>query len=282
MKMTCIRNSVFALALCASIFCTQPTNAVVIFSEDFQGGTVGATLDSLPGWSAVGDSGTQVIGSEGSNKFATTGSQNNSASRYDHIIVNPGLNSNTKLVMTIDVYDPSVNPGGVSTFPRAYGGIFQASAGQFIPPYFGIEQDDATADTGIAEWVAAGEGFTPQHFGPADVLPQDTWFTMRAIFDLGTKSMDVYAKTRDGADPFVQVFAGVSTPFVNPNQDLNLLDVWRQRLNRGTRIDNITVAAVPEPTPWMIVLTAAMFGAIAVRRVGSDYGIGRSREKRLG
>jgi hypothetical protein len=249
------------LTLFVVTFCAEHVTAALLFSEDFQGGTVGATIDTLPGWTAVGDGGTQVIGSEGSNQFATTGSQNNSASRYDHTIVNPGLDASQKLVMTMDVYDPTTNPGGVSTFPRAVGGVFQVASGAFLPPYFGIEHNDATADTGIAEWVASGEDFTPQHFGTADILPQDTWFTVRTVFDLGTKTMTVSAKTRDGADPFVDVLTNVSTPFVSGSQSLSALDTWRHRLNRGTRIDNIRVESVPEPACGAMLIGMALVAA---------------------
>lgn len=262
------RYFILVLALSAMLAGYGTAQATLIFSEDFEGGTVGSDLSTLAGWSAMGDSGTQVIETDGSNKYVTTGSANNAASRYNHSIVNPGLGPGQKLIMTMDVYDPTTNPGGVSTFPRAVGGI-GLSGGGFLPPYFGIEHNDATADTGIAEWVASGESFTPQHFGPADVLPQDTWFTMRAVFDLGTKTMDVYAKTRDGVDPFVAVLSGVSTPFTNANQDLTALNVWRHRLNRGTRIDNIRVEVVPEPTGWMLLFVAMTSLAGGRRRNGS-------------
>lgn len=258
---------IFTTLALPSLIGAGVARSAVIFSEDFEGGTVGNDLSTLAGWSAVGDGGSQVIESDGSNKYATTSSVNNNASRYDRSIVNPGLGPGQKLIMTMDVYDPTTNPGGVSTFPRAVGGIGLSSGG-FLPPYFGIEHNDATADTGIAEWVASGESFTPQHFGPADVLAQDTWFTMRAVFDLGAKTMDVYAKTRDGADPFVAVFSAVSTPFTNANQDLSTLNIWRHRLNRGTRIDNIHVEAVPEPTGLMLlVMTVTILGATRRRLV---------------
>jgi hypothetical protein len=247
--------------------CARPACATIIVSEDFEGGTVGATVDTLPGWSAVGDGGQQVIGSEGPNQFATTSDINNSASRYDLAFSNPGLNSSTKLIMTIDVYDPTTNPAGVSTFPRAYGGL-GVSSGGFIPPVFGINQNNDNDDFDVAEVYATGEDFGPaEYFGPTNVLAQDTWYTLRAIYDLGTMTMDVYSKTRDGVDPFALVLSGVSTPFTDGNQDLTALDVWRHRLNRGTRIDNIVVEAVPEPASLGLMLAAAvMIGGVRIAR----------------
>lgn len=266
MKVRVLGALLAALASFAGVCDLQPAHAALVFSEDFQAGTVGNTVDTLPGWSAVGDGGTQVIASSGSNLFATTGNTNNSASRYDFAIANPGFGPGTVLVMTIDVLDPTTNPAGVSTFPRAVGGILQTSGGAFMPPYFGIEHNDATADTGIAEWTVTGEDFANQQFGPADTLAQDTWFTMRAVWDLDAETMDVFAKTRDGADPFVQVFDDAATPFTSGSQDLSALNVWRHRLNRGTAIDNIRVEAVPEPTSHMLLAIVVMgTGLIGLR-----------------
>jgi hypothetical protein len=247
--------------------CVGQASATVIVSEDFEGGTVGLTVDTLPGWSSLGDGGQQVIGSEGSNQFATTSDINNAASRYDLAIANPGFNSSTKLIMTIDVYDPTTNPAGSSTFPRAYGGV-GVSSGGFIPPVFCINQNNDDDDFDVAEVYATGEDFAPtEHFGPTNVLAQDTWYTMRAIYDLGSMTMDVYAKTRDGVDPFALVLSGVSTPFTDGNQDLTALNVWRHRLNRGTRIDNIVVEAVPEPASVGLVLAGlAIVGGMKLAR----------------
>lgn len=254
MKVRVLCIFLVALIYFADVCDLRTANAALVFSEDFQAGTVGNTIDTLPGWSAVGDGGTQVIASDGSNLFATTGNSNNAASRYDRAITNPGFGPGTVLVMTMDVLDPTTNPAGVSTFPRAVGGIFQSSGGAFMPPYFGIEHNDATADSGIAEWTVTGEDFALQQFGPADALAQDTWFSMRAVWNLDAETMDVFAKTRDGADPFVQLFDDVSTPFTSGSQDLSALNVWRHRLNRGTAIDNIRVEAVPEPASCALLI----------------------------
>lgn len=247
MKVRVLCALIAALTHGADVFDPRTADAALVFSEDFQLGTVGNTVDTLPGWSAVGDGGTQVIANEGSNLFATTGDANNSASRYDFAFANPGFGPGTVLVMTIDVRDPTTNPAGVSTFPRAVGGLFQSSGGAFMPPYFGIEHNDATADSGIAEWTVSGEDFAGQQFGPDDTLAQDTWFTVRSVWDLGAGTMDVFAKTRDGVDSFVQLFDDAATAFTSGSQNLSALNVWRHRLNRGTAIDNIRVEAIPEP-----------------------------------
>ena len=255
-----------ALVLCIGLFTVRRADAILIFMEDFEAGTAGADLDTLAGWALGAEGGRQIIESDGTTKFATTSAINNSASRYDFAISNPGLIPGARVIMAMDVFDPSTNPGGVSTFPRAYGGLMQSGGAAGMPVYVGIEHDDASADSGIAEWVAAGENFSPRHFGVSDTLPQDAWFTVRGVWNLGTQTMDVFAKTRDGADPFVPVLLGVSTPFVAPDQDLVALDVWRQRLNRGTRIDNISVEVVPEPTGWLI-----MIGVVIGTLLGSGH-----------
>ncbi len=256
-----MRVSVWCVSVVALMFVAgvRQANATLIFSEDFEAGTVASDLSTLAGWVALGDSGFQEIGSDGSNKFVTTGNGNNSASRYRHAIANPGLGPGQKLIMTMDVYDPLVNSqSSVNTYPRAYGGVFQLSSGEFIPPYFGINIDDSgPSPVDTSEWVVSGEGFVSEQFTGYDSIAQDTWYTVRSEFNLGAKTMDVYAKTRDGIDPFVALFTNAAAPFVNASQDLTLLDTWMHRMNRGTRIDNIRVEAIPEPSSCAVLLIAA-------------------------
>lgn len=250
---------------CLAVFVTeQKSQAVVLIDVDWQEHEAGTLLNTLPGWAPISGSLNspviQALESAPNEKFLTTGPENSQATRDAFTFINPGFFSGTTLTFTVDMIDPSENlQSGLATFPRAYLGIMESRpGGPSLPSYFGMEHDDATDDPTTAEWAVAGEDFgtpaeAPQMFtGEGSVVP-DAWYTLRSIWNLGTKTKSLEVKLRDSAGPFTPIFSDVPIGFLDPNQPLNLLNSLVIRMNRGTRIDNILVeydaAMAPDDLP---------------------------------
>ena len=219
--------------------------AITLLDIDFQADPAGTLLNDVTGWTQLTESSSggrlQIADEPGGNLFLTTELGNNEAGRYAIDFTNPGFSSSTTLTLTMDVWDPLVNPqSGLSTFPRALAGIFERTGTTGMPPYVGLEHV-SLGQNSVSEWVMAGENFANRQFAATDGVAQDTWYTLQSTWDFsaGTKNMSV--KTRDGVDPFVEVLSASPIGFANPAQDLSDLNSLAVRMNRGTRIDNISV-----------------------------------------
>jgi hypothetical protein len=246
------------VAFCHSEPCSGEATLTLI-DVDWQSFDVGTALTTIPGWSEMGGSAnTPVVAispSEPTNKFLTTGTENNQASRDAFTFVNPGFKSSTKLTFTVDLYDPLVNSqSSLSTFPRAVLGMFELGGDISMPSYFGMEQDDNSSNDTTAEWVVAGENFgepatAPRMFSPEGSIAQDTWYTVQSVWDFQSGTKSLLVKPRNSTGPFTPIFDNVPIGFLNPSQnpaDLNAIGV---RLNRGTRVDNLRVEYTPVAPP---------------------------------
>ncbi len=251
LRMQCVLVSGIAmLALVAT------ARAAVLIDENFQSHAVATTIDTI-GWSnqAPTETGGPPIvreespGDPNTNKYIVTSTLNNQPVRYALPFTNPGFFSGTTLTFTADLWDPLVNenPGQLSTFPRAYMGIYELAKPSAMPPFFGFETNDTDFDDDImtGEWVVSGENFgnppnpTPRTFGGS--LGQDTWYTVKSEWNLGTKKMNLLVKPRGSADPFTQIFTDITLGFDDANQNMAALDAFQIRMLRGTRMDNFKV-----------------------------------------
>jgi hypothetical protein len=227
--------------------------ATVLIDQDFQAHAAGTTIDTI-GWVLVAETGGPPIVREespGGNKYIVTSTLNNQPVRYQLPFTNPGFFSGTTLTFTADLWDPLVteNPGQLSTFPRAYMGIYELAKPSSMPPYFGIETNDGDINDDImtGEWVVSGENFgnppnpTPRMFSAEGSVGQDTWYTVKSEWNLGTKKMNLLVNPRGSADPFTQIFTDVTLGFDDPNQNMAALDAFQIRMLRGTRMDNFKV-----------------------------------------
>jgi hypothetical protein len=238
-------------------------HAVVLIDQNFESQAVLDTIDTF-GWVLVAETGGPPIVREespGGNKYIVTSTVNNQPARYQLPFINPGFFSGTTLTITADLWDPFVteNPGQLSTFPRAVLGIYELAKPSAMPPYFGIETNDGDLNDDVmtGEWVVSGENFgnppnpTPRTFA-SDGPAQDTWYTVKSEWNLGTKKMNMLVKPRDSADPFTTVFSDITLGFDDPNQNMAALDALQIRMLRGTRLDNIKVeydVVMPPGTP---------------------------------
>ncbi len=241
---------------CAALALVSTARATVLIDENFQSDAAATTIDTI-GWVnevPTETGGPPIVreespGNPNTNKYILTSTLNNQPVRYGLPFTNPGFFSGTTLTFTADLWDPLVNenPGQLSTFPRAYMGIYELAKPSGMPPYFGMETNDTNIDDDpmTAEWVVSGESFgnppnpTPRMFG--STVDQATWFTVKSEWNLGTKKMNLLVKPRDSADPFTEIFSDVTLGFDDPNQNMAALDTFQIRMLRGTRMDNFKV-----------------------------------------
>ncbi len=123
-----------------------------------------------------------------------------------------------------------------------------------MPAYFGMEHDDSSSNDTTAEWVVAGENFgepagAGRLFSSEGSIVQDTWYTVKSVWDFQTGMKNLQVKARDAGGPFATVFSNVPIGFLNPNQNLAALNAVGLRLNRGTRLDNLRVEFTPGGLP---------------------------------
>ena len=228
----------------------------VLIDIDWEEHAVDTLLHTIPGWQHVfEDAGNVPVIEEETepapNKFLTTGTVNNQPTRYAFQFTNPGFFSGTTLTFTVDYFDPMFNTqSSLSTFPRAYLGIYELDQPTSMPPYFGIEHDSNSDDVTTAEWVVSGENFSPQMYSFEGSIAQDTWYTARSEWDFAAGTMNLFVKPRDSTESFTEIFSNVPIEFDDPAQDLAALDALQIRMLRGTRIDNILIeydeAMLPE------------------------------------
>lgn len=248
------------VACVGGVLTADIARGVVLYEETFESYEVGTLLNTIPGWVHTFEdpNNVPVVVEETTpttNRFLTTGTVNNQPVRYAYPFTNPGFFSGTTLTFTVDMWDPFINPqSSSSTFPRAYLGIYELAQPSGMPPYFGMETDDTDPfdDPTTAEWVVAGEGFEPRMFSSNPAIEQDTWYSVRSVWNFGAGTMNLQVKQRDSADPFTDVFTDVPIGFEDPEQNLAALDAIQIRMLRGTRLDNIRVeydVVMPPGTP---------------------------------
>ena len=232
---------------CSSCFAWElvPADGATLLDLGFESEPAGTLLNDAPGWiqltESTGSGRLQYADESGGNQFLTTQLGSNDAGRYALGFANPGFSSSTTLTLSMDVWDPLVNPqSGLNTFPRAVAGIFELNGTEGIPPYVGLEQL-SLGQNDIAEWVVAEENFVNRQQGAVDAVAQDTWYTIESVWDFSAGTKNLSVKTRDGADPFVKVLPPSPIGFADPSQHLGDLNSLAVRMLRGTRIDNIKV-----------------------------------------
>lgn len=242
-------NRSFAGVVLVAFAFALDAKAATLVNLNWNSYDLGTPLSTI-GWSAMAESAnTPVIGAEASNPndhFLTTGPENNQSSRHFLSFTNPGFDNSTKLTFTVDLFDPLVNSqSALSTFPRAVLGMYELDNGVSMPSYFGLEHSDSSANDTTAEWVVSGENFgtpaAPQKFTAEGSVAQDTWYTVRSVWDFATRTKSLEVKPRGSTAQFTPIFMDEALGFTDVNQDPAALNAVGLRMNRGTRMDNLRV-----------------------------------------